>query len=159
MGTIGRYNSVQWPSHSAVFVWIVVSHYVPCGFDCDRGLLPEPLPLTPPLLLSVNLPPARLRHACTLGGLLLLHAGLLPRAEGHTEKNREKHVHYNNNISTSLVHGQGHETDDTDYDKNTRLHVSVDNILFSPLDARSYRGGRKWGVRDDEWHVLNTKQN
>lgn len=78
------YNCVCHPSHYAVSV-IVSNHSVPCGLDSDRSLLP----LTPPLLLLVSPPLARFRQACTLGGSLWSLAGLLPKAEGHREANRE----------------------------------------------------------------------
>lgn len=72
---------------TAALGWIVVScHYVPCGLDSKGGLLPGPVPLTPPLLLLVVPPFARFRHACTLGGSRRWCAGLLPRAEGRGEK-------------------------------------------------------------------------
>lgn len=62
----------------------------PCGLESDGGLLPEPLPLTPALLLLWGALPARFRQACTLGDSLRFLAGLLPRAAGQTHRHRER---------------------------------------------------------------------
>lgn len=68
---------------------VVHYHYVPCGLDSERVLLPGPLPLTLAWLRLVPEPlPVRLRHACTLEKFPRWTPGLLPRPEGHRHRKR-----------------------------------------------------------------------
>lgn len=68
---------------------VVHYHYVPCGFDSERVLLPGPLPLTLAWLSLVPNPlPVRLRHACTLEKVPRWTAGLLPRPEERRRQRR-----------------------------------------------------------------------